>query len=199
MSDANHPANLAELHRRIENLIRTGTVEEVKGDRARIRTGELTTDWLPWLTLRAGDARTWWRPSTGEQVLLLCLSGELTTAVALPAIYSDANPAPLLDEQVHHTVYPDGAVVEYDPRSGALKATGIKTARIEASTRVTLDTPVVVCTQHLETATLSVKKGGTLKGAYTHSGGSFTSNGVTVHTHTHTGVERGGSNTGGPQ
>ena len=199
MSDANHPANLAELHRRIGNLIRTGTVEEVMGDRARIRTGELTTNWIPWLTLRAGGARTWWRPSTGEQVLLLCLSGELTTAVALPAIYSDASPAPLLDEQVHHTVYPDGAVIEYDPRVGALKATGITTARIEASSRVTLDTPVVICTQHLETATLSVKKGGSLKGAYTHSGGNFTSNGVTVHTHTHTGVERGGSNTGGPQ
>ncbi|END8704675.1 phage baseplate assembly protein V, partial [Escherichia coli] len=144
MSDANHPANLAELHRRIENLIRTGTVEEVKGDRVRIHTGELTTNWIPWLTLRAGDARTWWRPSTGEQVLLLCLSGELTTAVALPAIYSDANPAPLLDEQVHHSVYPDGAVIEYDPRSSALKATGIKTALVEASTRVTLDTPLVV-------------------------------------------------------
>ncbi|CAK7055985.1 MAG: hypothetical protein CITR_02415 [Citrobacter freundii] len=199
MSDANHPANLAELHRRIENLIRTGTVEEVKGDRARIRTGELTTNWIPWLTLRAGDARTWWRPSTSERVLLLCLSEELTTAVALPAIYSDAHPAPKLDEQVHHTVYHDGAVVEYDPRVGALKATGIKTAQIQAETSITLDTPVVTCTQLLETNSLTVKEGGKLTGSFNHSGGSFTSNGVTVHTHTHTGVERGGSNTGGPQ
>lgn len=30
MSDANHPANLAELHRRIENQIRTGTVGKGK-------------------------------------------------------------------------------------------------------------------------------------------------------------------------
>jgi len=100
MSDANHPAKLAELHRRIKNLIRTGTIEEVKDHLAHVRTGELTTNWLPCLTLRAGDARTWWRPSAGERVLLLCLSGELTGAVALPAIYSDANPAPVNDEQV---------------------------------------------------------------------------------------------------
>jgi len=198
MSDANHPANLAELHRRIENLIRTGTVEQVKGDLVRIRSGKLLSGWIPWLTLRAGDARTWWRPSVGEQVVLLCLSGELTTALALPAIYSDACPAPLQDEQVHHTVYPDGAVIEYDPRCGALKATGIKTALIEASISVTLDTPKVICTAHLEAQTMDIKLGGSFSGNYTHSGGTFTSNGVTVHTHVHGGVKGGGDNTGGP-
>ncbi len=199
MNDANHPANLAELHRRIENLIRTGTVNEVNRDRVRIHTGELVTNWIPWLTMRAGDARTWWRPSLGEQVVLLCLSGELTTAVALPAIYSDKYPAPVLDEQVQHSVYPDGAVVEYDPHSGLLKATGVKSALIEASTSVTLKTPKVICTQHLETDTLDVKSGGSFSGNVSHTGGSFTSNSVILHDHVHTGVERGGSNTGGPQ
>jgi hypothetical protein len=30
MSDANQPANLADLHRRIENLIRAGTVGSLR-------------------------------------------------------------------------------------------------------------------------------------------------------------------------
>lgn len=199
MNNTNHPANLAELHRRIENLIRTGTVKEVNLDRVRIHSGELVTNWIPWLTLRAGDARTWWRPSIGEQVVLLCLSGEPTTAIALPAIYSDACPAPVTDEQIQHNLYPDGAVVEYDPRISALKATGVKTALIEASISVIFKTPKVICTQHLETQTIDVQSGGALSGNFSHADGSFTSNGITIDTHVHTGVERGGSNTGGPQ
>ncbi|XBS69212.1 phage baseplate assembly protein V [Acerihabitans sp. KWT182] len=111
MSDANHSANLADMHWRIENLILTGTVEEVMGDLARIRTGELTTIWISWLTLRAGNARTWWRPSTGEQVFSLCLSGGLATAVAPWPFTLMPTLATLLDEQVHHSVCPDGVVL----------------------------------------------------------------------------------------
>lgn len=39
----------------------------------------------------------------------------------------------------------------------------------------------------------------TVTGTFTHTGGSLTSNGITLHTHTHSGVQPGGGNTGGPQ
>ncbi|WP_082814689.1 phage baseplate assembly protein V [Collimonas fungivorans] len=50
------------------------------------------TTWLRWVTHRAGDARTWWSPSVGEQVVLLLPGGDLTAGVILQAVYSDAFP-----------------------------------------------------------------------------------------------------------
>ncbi len=48
-------------------------------------------------------------------------------------------------------------------------------------------------------ATLDVTKEGKMSGNITHSGGNFTSNGITVHTHKHGGVKGGSDSTGGPQ
>lgn len=75
-------AQLTEIMRLITNLIRTGVVTEVDRENwlCRVKTGELETNWISWLTLRAGNARTWWRPSEGEQVVLLSLGGNLETA-----------------------------------------------------------------------------------------------------------------------
>ncbi len=49
---------------------------------------------LQWLTASAGNTHSWNAPSVGEQVLVLCLGGELDTAFVLTGIYSDDNPAP---------------------------------------------------------------------------------------------------------
>lgn len=68
---------------------------------------------------------------------------------------------------------------------------------VKAATRITLDTPEVVCTNKLITDLLEVQKGGTMKGNITHTGGKLTSNGVQVDDLDHGGVERGGSWTEG--
>ena len=70
-------AQLTEIMRLITNLIRTGVVTEVDRENwlCRVKTGELETNWINWLTLRAGNARTWWKPSEGEQVVLLSPDG----------------------------------------------------------------------------------------------------------------------------
>ena len=43
---------------------------------------------------RAGKTRSWNAPSVGEQVLVLCLGGELDTGFVMPGIFSYDNPAP---------------------------------------------------------------------------------------------------------
>ncbi len=50
------------IMRLIINLIRTGVVTEVDRENwlCRVKTGDLETNWINWLTLRAGNARTWW-------------------------------------------------------------------------------------------------------------------------------------------
>ncbi len=206
----------AELARAVRDLIRIGVVSEIDTERAlcRVQTGELVTDWLHWLAPRAGRARVWWSPSVGEQVLLLSLGGELDTAFVVPGVFSDDYPAPSASADAVHIAFPDGAVIEYEPKTGALLATGIKSATVNASekvavtsplincvatTRITLDAPEVVCTNKLITGSLEVKQGGTMTGNISHSGGSITSNGIVLHTHKHSGVQTGGGNTGGPQ
>lgn len=172
----------------------------------------MTTDWLNWLTRRAGRSRDWWAPSIGEQVLILSIGGELDTAFVLPSIYSDDNPAPSASADALHISFPDGAVIEYETENGALTVSGIKTADVtayesitatvrlvlvKADIRITLDTPEVVCTNKLTTGTLEVQKGGTMHGTIEHSGGAFTSNGVQIDDHDHGAVLRGGSWTEG--
>ena len=122
--------------------------------------------------------------------MILAVGGELDTAFVLPGIYSDDNPAPSVSADAWHVEFPDGAVMSYEPETGALTVTGIKTADVtasdtiavsvpvvlvKASTRVTLDTPEVVCTNKLTTGTLEVKKGGKMSGNIDHCGGAFTS------------------------
>lgn len=192
---------ISEILRLLRNLIRIGTVAAVNLDDGlcRVDTGDNTTDWLHWLTARAGRSRSWSAPSVGEQVLVLCLGGELDTGFVLPGVFSDNNPAPSASADALHWSFPDGAVIEYEPDTGALTATGIQTALIKAAVSITLDSPLVECTQALKTATFELTGGGTMKGDVQHSGGAFRSNGVVADKHTHGGVQRGGSKTDGPQ
>lgn len=207
-------ATINEIARALRNLIRTGVVVDIDhgAGRCRVQTGGIKTDWLQWMTARAGRSRTWWAPSSGEQVLILAVGGELDTAFVLPGIFSDDNPPPSSSADALHVAFPDGAIIEYEPESGALTVSGIKTADITASgsvavtvpvvtvraeTRITLDTPEVICTSKLITGTLEVQQGGTMKGNISHSGGALTSNGVQVDSHNHGSVQRGGSWTEG--
>lgn len=113
-------AQLTEIMRLITNLIRTGVVTEVDRENwlCRVKTGELETNWISWLTLRAGNARTWWRPSEGEQVVLLSLGGNLETAFALPAVYSNQFAPPSTSADACVTEHPDGGWFEYEPTTG---------------------------------------------------------------------------------
>ncbi|WP_395280167.1 phage baseplate assembly protein V [Enterobacter cloacae] len=205
---------LNDILRIVRNLIRAGIISEVDAEKGlcRVQTGGIETTWLNWLTCRAGRSRVWWAPSVGEQVLMLAIGGELDTAFVLPGIFSDDHPAPSASPDALHVSFPDGAVIEYEPENGALTVSGIKTADVTASdsitatvpvvlvkaeTRITLDTPEVVCTNKLTTGMLEVQKGGKMSGNIEHTGGAFTSNGVQVDDHDHGGVERGGSWTEG--
>ena len=191
----------AEIMRLLANIIRTGVIFAV--DEAtwcvRVRSGELETGWLRWNTPRAGAFSVWLPPAVGEQVMIACIGGDPVTASVIGSLWSSEHPAPGSSLKEIVVTAPDGAVFRYDADAGALTVSGIKTATIRAATGVTLDTPTVTCTKHLKTATIEVTEGGSMSGNISHSGGAFTSNGVTLHTHKHSGVKSGGDITGGPQ
>jgi len=192
---------LAEILRLLRNIIRIGTVAAVNPAEGvcRVDTGNNTTGWLPWLSARAGKTRAWSAPSQGEQVLVLCLGGELETGFVLPGIFSDVHPAPSASAEALHWSFADGAELAYEPQTGALHASGIRTASISAAEKILLDAPLVECTSLLKTAQLNVTAGGSLQGDVSHSGGQLSSNGVVMDIHDHGGVQRGGSRTDGPK
>ncbi|CEN65683.1 TPA: phage baseplate assembly protein V [Klebsiella pneumoniae] len=190
---------IAELLRLLENIARTGTVTEIDEGkwRVRVQSGELETTWLRWNAQRAGVFKVWVPPSIGEQVWFLCLGGNTDVAFIGGSLYSDDNPAPGASRNEMVVTAPDGARFRYDAEAGALQVKGIKSAVVEASVKITLDTPEVECTNLLTTKNLNVTEGGEMYGDVTHTGGAFTSNGVQVDDHDHGAVERGGSWTEG--
>lgn len=190
---------LTEICRLLRNLIRVGTIAELdlKQAKCRVTTGNITTDWLVWLTTRAGAARTWWAPSVGEQVLLLSIGGELTTSFVLPAIFSDDFPEPSQSEQAFSAVFPDGAVFHYEPASSTLTVNGLKQINLIAES-IRLETPHVICTQKLSATQLDVQGESSFQGNIRHRGGQLSSNGVVLDAHQHQGVRAGGDNSGRP-
>lgn len=213
--------DLTEMNRAISNMIRVGNIRAVDVANARVRVafGGCVSDWLPWGTSRAGNRRDWTAPNVGEQVMVFCPFGDPTQAVVGPSIFQDDFNAPSTSADQDVTVFPDGTTFVYDSASNTytqtiagsgnwvfnLKAAQIntETANIKASTSVTLDTPETTCTGNLTVAksfTMGQEGGSaTMKGNVAIEGGSLTHNGKNVgSTHTHGGVQSGGSNTAVP-
>lgn len=198
----------SETERILANMIRIGAISELDEANARVKVsvGGLTTDWLPWITSRAGATRTWSAPRVGEQVVVLAPYGDPAQAIVLPSIYQDNHPAPASSKDVEHTVFPDGTTVDYNSATNTLNVTvagsskvivNCKEATINASTSVTLNSPQTTCKGKLTVEGLltymagMVGSGGSgasaqITGDVAFGGGNLTHNGKNVgSTHTH--------------
>jgi phage baseplate assembly protein V len=115
MSGMDSP-DISDVIRRLENLLRAGTIEQVDHDAAlvRVRTGGLLSSWVRAFARRAGVVREWSPPSVGEQCLLCSPGGDLANGFALVGLYSDEHPANDNRANTEATLYPDGSLVEYD-------------------------------------------------------------------------------------
>lgn len=116
--------NIADLIRRIENIVRPGAIAEVQHSplRVRVASGGLTTTWLRVFAQRAGEDRTWDPPSVGEECVVFCPSGIPEQGFVLVGLNGDDFPAPDESPDRHRRAYRDGAVIEYDTASHALRA-----------------------------------------------------------------------------
>ena len=201
-----------ELLRRMENTVRLGTIADVRHGapaRCRVKTGNLTTDWLPWLAGRAGntDGRLWWPPVVGEQCLLLAPGGDLLQAVALPGIYSDAKPQGGDKPKDCIAEFSQGDNVSYEAEMASLTAEmyGAITLLVQGN-KVQIDPDAI--TLEVGSSQIKITKnaitlqagGGTatLNGAGLTVTPDVTALGVSLVTHLHTAVRTGGSLSGPP-
>lgn len=113
---------IAELRRRLDNMIRLGTIAQVDHANAlcRVKSGAILTGWLPFFTRRAGTTNEWAPVSAGEQCAVLSPSGELAQGVVLVGLYSRANPPCSNNPDVHRTQWANGDFIEHNAASGAL-------------------------------------------------------------------------------
>ena len=188
--------------------LKTGIVTAVKPGYIQASIpefGDFITDWLPVLIF--GDTqsnKSFAMPLVGAQVkLLLDARGE--DGVCLGSIYSDVDTPTAPNTEAIHTTFSDGAVIEYDPVSSTLKASGFENAflaggilQIDVSQTI-VNSPLLVNGLLTFTAgmTGSGGSGATVTGAITATG-EITGNGVKLSDHTHSGVTPGGGNTGKP-
>ncbi|WP_259468978.1 phage baseplate assembly protein V, partial [Salmonella enterica] len=111
---------LADLFRRLHNLIRRGLVAEVQLSPPRCRVsfgGEHKTGWLQWYTLATSERVDWSAPKIGDPVTVISEGGDLRNGVALLGLLVDDRGAPSIKPNEHVTAYCDGATDTYDTKT----------------------------------------------------------------------------------
>ncbi|KLT22638.1 baseplate assembly protein GpV [Wolbachia endosymbiont of Armadillidium vulgare str. wVulC] len=111
-----HSFAISELNRKLANVIRIGVVKEIDYEKAKVRVkiGEFLTDWLPWITMKAGEDRSWLPPNIDEQVIVLSPFGELSLGVALAGIYQQKYAAPKNKKEINSVKFQDGTKFTYN-------------------------------------------------------------------------------------
>lgn len=120
MFDEEQGFTLNDLGRRLANIIRIGTIFEIDFEtaKARVKIGDLTTNWLPWVNSNSGANNSWNPPEIDEQVIILSPSGELNQAVILPSLYKSNASGNL--PNIQSITYKDGSKVSFDHDAGNL-------------------------------------------------------------------------------
>ena len=186
-----------EIFRRLENIVRAGTIAAVRlgrPARCRVRSGEITTNWIPWHAGRAGGngGRQWWPPVVGEQCLLVSPGGDLLNAVAIPGVYSDANAQGSESATACRTDWSATDFMEHDSATGRLVINcreGIE-LRVQGATLVI--TPDAI--------TLQADGGAaSLTGSGWTATPDVVSGSISLVHHVHGGVKRDDAKTDGPE
>ena len=109
----------ADIERRLQNLIRVGTVHEINGDKASVDMGDgWITEALPWTVRRAHGDIEWWAPEVGEQVVVLSPGGVIEDGVIAWSLYQSDHPAPANSPDMHVVQYKNGASVTHNRATG---------------------------------------------------------------------------------
>lgn len=136
----------ADLNRRLENLIRFGTIKTINPSkpipRVIVNLGDIDTPEIRCLNMRSGDDSTWDMPSEREECVVVSPCGEIgPTSFVLYGFYNDDHPAPYDDLNQKIRMFADGCVIAYDVSAHHLSAIlpGGGTAVLTANGGVTVN------------------------------------------------------------
>ncbi|MBP8005501.1 MAG: phage baseplate assembly protein V [Acinetobacter sp.] len=117
----------ADINRRLENLIRFGTIKTINPSKpipkVIVNLDDIDTPEIRCLNIRSGDDSTWDMPSLGEECVVVSPCGEIgPTSFVLYGFYNDDHPAPFDDLNQKIRMFADGCVIAYDVSAHHLSA-----------------------------------------------------------------------------
>ncbi|MBT0611955.1 phage baseplate assembly protein V [Campylobacter hyointestinalis] len=101
-------------------FIEIGIISEVNIDRARVKIGDMVTDFLPIVQIANSFTRTFTPIRVGEQVVVLPVRGSLNSGVILRSVYQEAFGAPSTETKTQICTFEDGVSISYDTSSSTL-------------------------------------------------------------------------------
>ncbi|MEM5528073.1 phage baseplate assembly protein V [Gammaproteobacteria bacterium AS21] len=108
--------NTSDLERLIQNLIRIGTIYAVDESARKIKvtSGKLVTQWLDWPAEEGRNYKRWRPLRLGTQVILASPGGDLSQAMIIGMLYSDALPPPSTDPDIDLIQFDDGSFIQHN-------------------------------------------------------------------------------------
>lgn len=205
----------ADANRRLENIVRFGTVKTINPSkpipRVIVNLGDIETPEIRCLNIRSGADSTWDMPSENEECVVISPCGDIgPTSFVLYGFYNDDHPAPSDDLNKKIRMFADGCVIAYDIAahhlSAVLPAGG--TAVLTADGGVTVNGDTTINGNLQVNGSTAMTGNNTVGGSQlvqgsSHSSGTFssdgdvTASGISLTGHTHPGDS--GGTTGGPQ
>ncbi|GGZ32006.1 baseplate assembly protein [Asticcacaulis endophyticus] len=170
----------------IGDVIRKGIIDTVdlNTGTATVKVGDITSPALPWCEC-AGSVSTWCPPSEGESVILLCMEGDIESAVILRGLFTTANPPPVTGARVHIKM-PNGTTFDYNYEANVLTLDLTGKAVIIAPEGVEIEGPVKV-TGPIDATGKITSEDDVLAGA------------ISLKSHKHGSVSAGVAKTGNPE
>ncbi|HFK9535000.1 TPA: phage baseplate assembly protein V [Acinetobacter baumannii] len=205
----------ADANRRLENIVRFGTVKTINPSkpipRVIVNLGDIETPEIRCLNIRSGDDSTWDMPSINEECVVISPCGDIgPTSFVLYGFYNDDHPAPSDDLNKKIRMFADGCVIAYDIAAHHLSAVlpSGGTAVLTADGGVTVNGDTTINGNLQVNGSTAMTGNNTVGGSQlvqgsSHSSGTFSSDGdviasgISLTGHTHPGDS--GGTTGGPQ
>lgn len=206
---------MSGLLRKIDNLIRVGTIVEVNLSASpamvRIEVDEgVKSDWMPFSQAFIGQTMIWCAPKIGMSGLVVSEGGENRVNRFFPC-FNDSSNAPALGEDDFKIFLKNGDSIYHNSGSGILTINSASQVIVN-SKKADVNAPKITLNGDVEIIkTLTVKGFTNLQGGFSMTGtgksGTVnipinftvdpTINGTKYSAHTHSGVQSGGSKTGG--
>lgn len=205
----------ADANRRLENIVRFGTIKTINPSkpipRVIVNLGDIETPEIRCLNIRSGDDTTWDMPSVNEECVVISPCGDIgPTSFVLYGFYNDNHPAPSDDLNKKIRMFADGCVIAYDIAAHHLSAVlpSGGTAVLTADGGVTVNGDTTINGNLQVNGSTSMTGNNTVGGSQlvqgsSHSSGTFssnddvTANGISLTGHTHPGDS--GGTTGEPK
>lgn len=206
----------ADANRRLENIVRFGTVKTINPSkpipRVIVNLGDIETPEIRCLNIRSGDDSTWDMPSTNEECVVISPCGDIgPTSFVLYGFYNDDHPAPSDDLNKKIRMFADGCVIAYDVAAHHLSAVlpSGGTAVLTADGGVTVNGDTTINGNLQVNGSTAMTGNNTVSGSQlvqgsSHSSGQFsteadvTAGNISLKNHKTSGVQPGSGTSGGP-